>query len=242
MKRFTKFTYLFTAAALFIFTSSCKGWLNSGDETHITWATISTDYELPAGDKYPYYFITDDTLLFCPKNHASIKELEPINGQRLILYYQFHGSTPQEKELSQADPVIKYIDIVQMNLVDTEEFLYTSEPDTLGSDRVEPRYIWIAGGGLGTNRYLNLQVTIQATNPNKHSFKMIYDLNRETPLEDGYYCLELRHEAKSDPQYTTFTTVMSYPLVGECIENGVKGLKIKVNTINEGLKVYKLDY
>jgi hypothetical protein len=78
--------------------------------------------------------------------------------------------------------------------------------------------------------------------PTKHSFALIYDLNRETPLEDGYYCLELRHKSNNDPLYTNFSTMMAYPLEGECVEEGVKGLKIKVNTINQGEKVFTLDY
>ncbi|HPW78780.1 MAG TPA: NigD-like C-terminal domain-containing protein [Bacteroidales bacterium] len=242
MKRFTKLIYLLAASIPIIFISSCSDWLNPGEATHVTWATLSTDYVLQAGKEYPYYFITDDTLLFCPENHTSIKDFKPIDGQRIILYYQFHGRTPEEKELSQADRVVKYIDIVQMNLVNTEEFLYTMEPDTLGNDRVELQHIWIAGGGLGTHRYLNLQITIQAMDPEKHSFKMIYDMNRESPLEDGYYCLELRHEAQNDPQYTNFTTLLSYPVIGPCTDQGVKGLKIKVRTINEDLKIYTIDY
>ena len=36
--------------------------------------------------------------------------------------------------------------------------------------------------------------------------------------------------------------MMAYPLEGECVEEGVKGLKIKVNTINQGEKVFTLDY
>ena len=39
-----------------------------------------------------------------------------------------------------------------------------------------------------------------------------------------------------------YTTLLSYPLEGACIEEGVKGLKIKVNTISQGLKVFTLDY
>ena len=129
-----------------------------------------------------------------------------------------------------------------MQMVDTKNFVFTYEPDTLGTDRVEPQYLWLAGGGLGTKRYLNLQLYIQAFTPDKHTFAMAYDLNRETPLEDGYYCLEFQHDANEDPMYSNYTTLISYPLEGPCIEEGVKGLKIKVNTINQGLKVYTIDY
>ena len=243
MKRTAKLSYVLTAATLIVSLSSCNNWLNPDDDTYATWCTISTNYVLQAGAEYPFYFITDDSLLFCPENHASINDdFEPIDGKRLILYYQLHGTTPEEKEISDQDPVIKYIDIVQMHLVDTDEFIYTAEPDTLGIDRVEPQYLWIAGGAMGTSRYLNLQVSIQGMDPTRHSFSVIYNLNRETPLDDGYYCLELRHDSDNDPLYTNYTTMLSYPLVGACIEEGVKGLKIKVNTINSGLKVFTLDY
>jgi len=246
MRRTIKITLLITAAALIMTLGSCSKWLNPGEETKVVWATILTSYDLPLSEEYPYYFITDDTLLYCPMNHTSINDdFEPIDGQRLILYYKFHSTTTQvesdqEETLEPGD--IKYIDIVQMQLVDTKNFINTSEPDTLGTDRVEPQYLWFAGGGLGTKRYLNLQLSIQAYNPEKHTFSLAYDLNRETPLEEGYYCLELRHQSKNDPLINNYTTLLSYPLEGACIEEGVKGLKIKVNTITHGLKVYTLDY
>jgi hypothetical protein len=245
MKRTTKLTLLFTAAALIMTLGSCSKWLNPGEETKVVWATISTTYGMPPGEEYPFYFITDDSLLYCPMNHTSIDDdFEPVDGQRLILYYKFKETTTQEEgeeeTLNPGD--IKHIDIVQMQLVDTKEFYYTYEPDTLGTDRVEPQYLWFAGGGLGTKRYLNLQLSIQAYNPEKHSFVMAYNLSRETPLEDGYYCLELHHQAKDDPLYNNYNTLISYPLEGPCVEEGVKGLKITVNTINQGIKVYTLDY
>ena len=246
MKPTSKLTLLITAAALLMTLGSCSKWLNPGEETKVVWATISTTYGMPPGEEYPFYFITDDSLLYCPMNHTSIDDdFEPVDGQRLILYYKFHGTSTQEEsdEEQTLNPgEIKYIDIIQMQMVDTKNFVFTYEPDTLGTDRVEPQYLWLAGGGLGTKRYLNLQLYIQAFTPDKHTFAMAYDLNRETPLEDGYYCLEFQHDANEDPMYSNYTTLISYPLEGPCIEEGVKGLKIKVNTINQGLKVYTIDY
>jgi hypothetical protein len=244
MKRISNFIFMISAATLLLTLNSCSKWLDPGDNTKVTWGTITTDtHQQEVEGNYPFYVITDDTLLFCPVNHTSIdEEFEPIDGDRLILYYTIHGDD-QEGEEAQTDvSPVQYIDIVQMHLVDTEDFIYTGEPDTLGTDRVEPQYLWFAGGGFGSKRYLNLQVSIQAMDPTKHSFALIYDLNRETPLEDGYYCLELRHKSNNDPLYTNFSTMMAYPLEGECVEEGVKGLKIKVNTINQGEKVFTLDY
>ena len=96
MRRTIKITLLITAAALIMTLGSCSKWLNPGEETRVVWATILTSYDLPLSEEYPYYFITDDTLLYCPMNHTSINDdFEPIDGQRLILYYKFHSTTTQ---------------------------------------------------------------------------------------------------------------------------------------------------
>ncbi len=125
---------MISAATLLLTLNSCSKWLDPGDNTKVTWGTITTDtHQQEVEGNYPFYVITDDTLLFCPVNHTSIdEEFEPIDGDRLILYYTIHGDD-QEGEEAQTDvSPVQYIDIVQMHLVDTEDFIYTGEPDHTG--------------------------------------------------------------------------------------------------------------
>ena len=59
---------------------------------------------------------------------------------------------------------------------------------------------------------------------------------------EGYYVVEFCHDANGDLEYANYTNVISFPLEGECIGVGVKGLKIKIKTITQGNKEYILNY
>jgi hypothetical protein len=239
LKKLLKILTPLTAAVLLLFVSSCNNWLFNEDNTKATWGTIITSFEFPEAT-FPYYIISDDSLLLCPVNHASIADFNPIDGQRVIVYYKPYGSDTTETNEIQYR---KDITVVQVNLVPTQDMVYSSQKDTLGTDRVEPQFIWLGGGGLGSKRHLNIQYTIYASNTDKHKFNLVRDQNLESPMDsEGYYVVEFCHDAKEDPEYANYTNVISFPLEGECIEAGVKGLKIKVKTITQGNKEYILNY
>ncbi len=244
MKKNLTSLFLIGAAILSLTVTSCNRWLNPGPETYATWATLAISD--PFGDisSSPYYFITDDTLLLYPMNHSSVDtEFKAVHGQRLILYYTDYESPEGAKSYTLVDNShIRYINIVQMQLMTTRKIVKTSQPDTLGTDAIDPQYIWFGGGVFGTSRYLNMQLFLHAMDPEAHTFNLAHDLNRESPLEDGYYFLELRHNAHHDPEFVDYTAMLSFLLEGDCIEEGVKGLKIKVRTNNQGTKVYTFDY
>ncbi len=227
-----------TAAALLLFVSSCNNWLFNEDNTKVTWGTITRSYEFPeAAKSFPYYIISDDSLLLCPVNHASIAKFDPIDGQRVIVYYQTDTTQTNESQYW------KDVTIEQVNLVPTQDMVYSSQKDTLGTDRVEPQFIWLGGGGLGSKRHLNIQYTIYASNTDKHKFNLVRDLQLESPIDsEGYYVVEFCHNAKNDLEYANYTNVISFPLEGECIGDGIKGLKIKIKTITQGNKEYILKY
>lgn len=238
VKSIVKILTSLTAAALLLFVTSCNNWLFNEDNTKATWGTITKSYEFPEEEtSFPYYIISDDSLLLCPVNHASIANFDPIDGQRVIVYYKPDTTEKNESQYW------KDVTVVQVNLVPTQDMVYSSQKDTLGTDRVEPQFIWLGGGGLGSQRHLNIQYTIYASNTNKHKFNLVRDQHLESPMDsEGYYVVEFCHDANGDPEYANYTNVISFPLEGECIGVGVKGLKIKIKTITQGNKEYILNY
>ncbi|HHV40432.1 MAG: NigD-like C-terminal domain-containing protein [Bacteroidales bacterium] len=243
MKRKKTTLIIFTALVVGLTLSSCNTWLDRGEDTYASWATLSMTYQEDGLPARPFYFITDDTLVLCPMNHSSVDaNFKPFDGQRLVLFFKAHkfaegtGTPTPEKDH------IAYIDIIQMQMMSTKGIVSTLEPDTLGTDPMEPEFLWFGGTVFGTNRYLNVQLMIPAMEPNDHTFDLVQDLNRESPLEDGYYFLELRHNEKKDAHFIDYTARMSFLLDGDCAAEDVKGLKIRIRTINQGVKIYTLDY
>ncbi|NLA15457.1 MAG: hypothetical protein GX877_02835 [Bacteroidales bacterium] len=242
MKRKITIPLLIGAMVLVLSFTSCNRWLDKGDETFVTWATLTIDPPMLGLPDLPYYFITDDTLVLCPMNHKTIsQEFKPTEGQRLILYFSAKKGSDEGAGTSSAE-VKHYIDIVQILLVVTKDIVYSDKTDTLGTDKVDAQHIWVTGGVFGTKHYLNMQLFMPAMEPTNHTFDLSYDITEESSLEDGYYPLELHHNGRQDPPFVDYTTRVSFILEGDCRAEGVKGLKIKVNTINQGVKVYTIDY
>jgi hypothetical protein len=223
--------------------SSCDSWLDRGEITYGNWATLSMTYKEDGLPERSFYFITDDTLVLCPMNqHIVSTDFKPRDGQRLVLFYKAHKFAEGTSIPTPEKDHIAYIDIVQMQLMSTKGVVNTFQPDTLGTDPMEPEYLWFGGNVFGTKRYLNVQLIIPAMEPKEHSFDLVRDLNRESPLEDGYYFLDLRHNEKKDAHYIDYTARMSFLLEGDCVAEGVKGLKLRIHTFNQGVKIYTLDY
>src|SRR5574344_1104014 len=68
-----------------------------------------------------------------------------------------------------------------------------------------------------------------------HYIYLVNDLTAGNPVNsEGYYCLEMRHDANDDIKQQTSGAYASFILDPECYADGIKGISIKfTNEFNE---------
>ncbi len=228
MKHFFKIT-LFFLLPIFLFTS-CN------DEPEVIYSCFSTvvvgaDEVQP---EFPYRFVSDDSLVIYPSNYKEMTNYQPVNNERCIVYFTF---TP--------DNNVYYFGNIQMvEDVLTKDIVKVHSPDTLGTDGADALSMWTSGGIYGADRYLTIKFSYFASkNLITHKVNLATDTTVVNPIVDGYYCLDFHHDAEGDfPNFATYGYV-TFPLKGEYVAPGIKGLRIKFNNLlDEDVTYHKIDY
>ena len=108
----------------------------------------------------------------------------------------------------------------------------TSSPDTLGSDPVNLIEAWHSGGIYGAGRFVTISFTISGAGYYRHSIALVDNTGTANPDAEGYWNLELRHNANNDPQAYLSQSVFSFPLSEKYTASGIKGLRITYQPLN----------
>lgn len=190
---------------------------------------------------YPYYFVTDDSLILFPVNHMQYPEFKPnANGRGLASFCDEHKPTTTPPKGT------KNIEILEYKSLLVRDVLYTDQIDTTGTDKTTLRGAWYSGGVYGAKRMINFEIQILTQNlPFAHVIELAVDTTKEQPVVDseGYYCLEFRHNAgKNAGGSYTLIDQAAFPLTEAMTADGVKGLKVTFDTLSEGIQEYKLNY
>lgn len=219
MKKFkTSFLFLILALIPVPFLQSC---LDDNDNSYLAIATFRTT-------EGGAYFTLDDGEKMLPQQ-ASPGLLE--DGQRVYVHFDLLDEKTDGYKYTIAVKGIEKI-LTKALFVMNEE-----TADSIGDDRINIRSIWFG------DDYLNL--TFQFPGTHNPAQLHIVNLVRNTiegagEAEEGYLPLEFRHNAFGDPQRVMLNGIVSFK--GPFAQEGMKGLKIRYNSMYDGVRYVKIDF
>jgi hypothetical protein len=222
MKRL-KFAILILCLALVPFLQSCLD--NDSNVSSLAIATIKVI------EGQNYYFAIDGGEKMLPGDTTNIRNYKVKDGQRAFVYFNLLDDKVQGYDYNAK---IEYIEnILTKGIIP----MTAATADSIGDDRITAAEIWIAGG------YLNIEFQILGTSyPKKlHMVNLVQSQIGNENTEEGYISLEFRHNAYGDSPDRLGVGLVSFKLESLTL-SAEKGLKIRVNTIYDGVKYYKIDF
>jgi len=222
MKRL-KFTSFILCLAILPFLQSCL------DDDKDGYSLAISTVKVIEGRNF--YFAIDGGEKMLPGDTTNIRNYKPKDGQRAFVYFNLLDEKVQGYDYNAK---IEHVEnILTKGIIP----LTAATADSIGDDRINVTEIWIAGG------YLNLEFQILGTSsPQKlHMVNLVQNEMTNDSAEEGYINLEFRHNAYDDSPDRLGIGLVSFKLEN-LVLNAEKGLKIRVNTINNGIKYYKIDF
>ena len=225
MKKIKTTISVFTLALLlFPFLQSCLG-----DSDASPALAVGTIQVIDGND---YYFLLDNNKKMLPGDTTAIHNYNVEEGKRVIVHFYL-----LDEKINGYDYNAEVLRIE--NILTKDVIALTEENiEEIGDDRINLTYMWFAGGCL------NIEFKYQGSrNPsNKHFINLVQN---ETPDaegdEDGYLTLEFRHNAYEDPAIDVIDGIIAFNMPFTSIA-AAKGVKIRVNTLYEGVRHYKIDF
>jgi hypothetical protein len=232
------FRFLPVVSAMLVACSllSCSSFLND-DDPPTTSLAIATVKVVEGND---YYFGLDDGDTMYPVDKSSIPGYKVKDGQRALVYFSL-----TDQEVEGYDYTIRVLGIEDVLTKDV--ILLTEEvADSIGDDKINAVSIRLS------KEYLTIQFRLLGTgNPNKpHMLNLVQNLTTPEEAEadnvkdsdDGEYLnLEFRHNAFDDAPMQLSENYVSFKLNNALID-GKKGIKIRVNTLYDGVAYTSLDF
>ena len=209
-----KLTYTISAAmAAIAAVTSCKI-----DNTPTYFSYMTAVKEQPSNQDVSYLVTDDSTLVYPTEWPSGLSGMK--HNQRLFATFSVPSGELGEDSIT-----------------------VTSSPDTLGSDPVNLIEAWHSGGIYGAGRFVTLSFTISGVGYYRHSIALVDNTGSANPDAEGYWNLELRHNANNDPQAYLSQSVFSFPLSEKYTASGIKGLKISFTPLNSNTeKTFTIDY
>lgn len=223
-----KLTYTISAAmAAIAAVTSCKI-----DNTPTYFSYMTAVKEQPSSQGISYLVTDDSTLVYPTEWPSGLSGMK--HNQRLFATFSVpSGELGDRIEAS----------FQSYGYVSEDSITVTSSPDTLGSDPVNLIEAWHSGGIYGAGRFVTLSFTISGAGYYRHSIALVDNTGSANPDAEGYWNLELRHNANNDPQAYLSQSVFSFPLSEKYTASGVKGLKISFTPLNSNTeKTFTIDY
>lgn len=182
-----------------------------------------------------FYFLLDNGSKMYPGDLRSIGSYHAKDGQRTFVVF---------KELDQKMTGYDYnIEVKDIQDILTKEIVQLTEENVgkIGDDPINLTYAWTAQGYVT----IEFQYFGTHTENKKHLLSLVVNQlpNNSTTPEEGYIDLEFRHNKEGDSPDRLGEGYVSFKLdeLGEQLK-GKKGLKIRVNTIYNGVKYYKINF
>lgn len=223
-----KLTYTISAAmAAIAAVTSCKI-----DNTPTYFSYMTAVKEQPSSQGISYLVTDDSTLVYPTEWPSGLSGMK--HNQRLFATFSVpSGELGDRIEAS----------FQSYGYVSEDSITVTSSPDTLGSDPVNLIEAWHSGGIYGAGRFVTISFTISGAGYYRHSIALVDNTGSANPDAEGYWNLELRHNANNDPQAYLSQSVFSFPLSEKYTASGVKGLKISFTPLNSNTeKTFTIDY
>lgn len=211
-------------AVIIVLTPTLYSCMNDDDKYSLIIATIKVN------EGKDYYFLMDDGNKVLPGDTTAIHNYKVIDGQRVFVYFN-----ELDEKVSGYDYNIKVVSI--QNIL-TKGIIPITEAtqDSIGDDPANLTYMWFGGG------FLNIEFQMMGTYSSKtHMINLVRDEENPGEEEEGYVNLEFRHNAYDDSPADRLVSMASFkpPFTKD---SNKKGLKIRVNSIYDGVKYYKIDF
>lgn len=181
-----------------------------------------------------YYLEIDNGQTLWP-SATRIPWYKPVDGQRTIVVYTPLG------HLENYDEAICVNGLFNVLTKQVEE-LTTEDEDEYGDDPVMIEHMWI-----GAN-FLNIQFVFYIPSHTPHRVSLVLNTTTGKPLvdEEGYINLEYRYNNFNNVTSYLKRSYVSYNLgeygpLSETLD-GVKGLKVRINSAKNGETTIKLNY
>lgn len=180
-----------------------------------------------------FYFALDNGAKLFPGDTTLVKNYTPINNQRV-----FVGYLKMDAPISGFDVNGRIFSLE--NILTKDIIALTKEnADSIGNDGINIT-TKILNEEFLTIEYQYLSSMDQNK---KHMLNLVENLTETKDSEEGYVCLEFRHNAFGDALLKAGPGVVSFKLenIREQMKDK-KGLKIRVKTIYDGVQDHKIDF
>lgn len=235
MKKLKFIAFILAATALVPFLQSCLDDDNDPSESLV----IST-INVPNPDSKDFYFTLDDGKKMFPGDSRGLGSYELTDGQRAFVIF---NQLEDKVEGYDYNIQIKNIrNILTKDIVTLGEGENTDEK--IGDDKINATYMWITQD----SKYLTIEIQYYGSQSEnkKHFLNLV--INKSAPEttdneDNDYLELEFRHNDEGDSPNHLEEGYVSFKLdkIKELAE-GKKGLRIRVNTIYNGIKYYTKDF
>lgn len=238
MKKFRIIVLATLVVTLIPFLQSC---LDSGNDNDDYFVTCPDGGKLAIGTvivpdpaaSRNFYFALDEGIKVFPGDTTAIRSFQPKDGQRVFIGYLKNEVEIPGYEINGRIFTIE-------NILTKEIIPLTAETaDSIGDDRIN-----VTTHSL-TNEYLTIECQyFSSQNANKkHMLNLVENKTIDKEEEDGYILLEFRHNAFKDEPLKIGPSIVSFRLthIAEKMKEA-KGVKVRVNTINDGVKSLQIDF
>ena len=185
-------------------------------------------------DKINFYFALDNGKTINPVvfNDNNYKAIE---GQRAFIYFKMidNQSVLADNSFDYNAEILYVENILTKKIIP----LTFANNDSIGNDLIDISNVWMA------QNYVNIECKFYSSNKElPHMLNLTYDINKKIIDDEGYICLQFRHNAFNDLGTYTREGLISFKLEHtlDKFEN-VAGIKIYANTNNGGIQTYILD-
>lgn len=234
MKNLKFIAFIFATIATVPFLQSC----NDDDDSPNDQLVISTINTIQ--DSKDFYFTLDNGKTMYPGNPQGMGSKAYENGQRAFVIF---------KELN--EPVNGYdynVEVKRIQEILTKEIVTMGEgentEENIGDNNINTTFMWITQD----HKYLTIEFQYYGTHQDdkKHFLNLVInpsDTESTTDSDNDYIDLEFRHNNEGDYPERLDEGYVSFKLdkIKEQIE-GKKGLRIRVNTMYNGVKFYEVKF
>lgn len=236
MKKFSILSWIIILVTLIPALQSC---LDTDDNDLLVTCPEGTQLALgtvivpDADSPRKFHFALDKGFTVFPGDTTTLNNYKVTDGQRAFIGY-----------LPKAEPVEGYdmnAIIYSVENILTKDIIPLTEEtaDSIGNDGIN------LTASLINKDYLTLEYQyLGSMNANKkHMLNLVENQTDDKDREEGYVCLEFRHNAFDDTPLSPINGIVSFKLenIREQMKDK-KGLKIRVPTVYDGVQDYKVNF
>lgn len=180
-----------------------------------------------------FYFALDKGITLFPSDTTAFNNYKVTNGQRAFIGYLPKTETVEGYDMNAI--IYSVEDILTKDIIPLTE----ETADSIGDNGINITAYLI------NEDYLTLEYQyLGSMNANKkHMLNLVENQTDNKDAEEGYICLEFRHNAFDDTPLTSVNGIVSFKLKN--IKDRMKdkkGLKIRATTIYDGVQDYKVNF